>query len=680
MLASVRFIALLSVAGIAACGDEDEPAGTDTTPDTGADVTPDTTADVADTAPEEDTDPGPDTVTGPCADEPCGQGICSDDGAGGYACECPGRTYDDGATCAECSVIEHCATTSCSSAEDVTCEACDEGYVFDDEGVCVPVAADPCADDPCGDDVCVDNGDGTYACTPAVTGCGDISPSGTCTAADEVQWCIVPPAGVVINLQATSTCLGGEECQTIDGVSRCYPVPSTTDCTRPMALCDGDTLVSCTEAGPMTRTPCDDGCVSRLQGAYCETGIASTLYEARFTYDYRLPNADRSDWEDTPRAAPLRGAMVQSLRKVGDEWEIFDTASTDNEGRFAVRVPDPPSAEDVVSVYAARNRPLSDTWSFVVAEPDLPDGEQEEVAQGSPYRWDLYPAEAESGGEVHITEALGAGAARVFDVMSVVYENTAELYYRDVEPMSVVVWLRLNTTWKCGECHAVWPTDALGRTIGSQMFISGDTIDSEFFADAVTLHEAGHWVMGAFGTSPGEGGSHNVGVPYFPGLAWSEGFATWLSADWRDDSVYLDKAGGTMWWIDLVARTGSLDAPWPRPTPEDGLMGRFYENEVSAILWRLSTTSEITSNELYVALASPRGKQPLRGYTRHTWEIDDMGEPIDVVDTGEPAVMFADFLDALVCGSSVADIASHIDAATEPDTHYAYPSASPICE
>lgn len=683
-----RLIPLLCVGLIAACGDDEEPAGGDVTPDTSgpSDTSPDVTPDSADptdtTEPVDTAEEDTDTVADPCADEPCGAGLCGDDGQGGYTCECPGGTFFDGATCAACEALERCAETSCTGPDDATCEACDEGYAFDDQGVCVPAAVDACAGDPCGQDVCVDNGDGTYSCTPAVTGCGDISPNGTCTADDEVQWCIVPPAGVVINLQAASSCLDGEECRTIDGISRCYPVPSTTECSRRMAFCDGDTLVSCDEAGPMTRTACDDGCVSRQQGAYCETGISSTVYEATVTYDYRLPNADRSDWEETPRAAPLRGAMVMSWRKVGEDWEIFDTALTDHEGHFAVRIPDPGSAEDVVTVYAARNRPLSATWGFVVAEPDMPDGEQEggAIAQGNPYRWDIYPAETASGETVHINEAQGAGALRVFDVMSIIYENTAELFYRDVEPMSVVVWLRLNTTWQCGECHWVNPTDALGTTIESQMFISGDVVDSEFFADAVTLHEAGHWVMGAFGRSPGEGGPHNVGVAYYPGLAWSEGFATWLSADWRDDSVYLDKAGGSMWWIDIEARSGSLDAPWPRPTPEDGVMGRLYENEVSSMLWRLSTNPEVTSNEIYAALGSSRGKEPLRGYTRHNWEIDEYGEPINVEDTGEPAVMFADVLDALVCESAVDGIADHIDAATEPDTYYAYPSASPICE
>lgn len=679
---------------IAACGDDEEPAGGDVAPDTSGtsdasdtggtgDTSPDVTPDSAEpTDTTDDTGTEPDTVVDACADEPCGPGLCSADGQGGYTCECPGGTYFDGATCDACAALEHCAETSCTGPDGATCEVCDEGWAFDDQGLCVPAAVDACADDPCGQDICVDNGDGTYSCSPAVTGCGDVSPSGTCTAADEVQWCIVPPAGVVINLQATSACQDGEECQSIDGISRCYPVPSTTECSRPMAFCDGDTLVSCTEAGPMTRTACDDGCVPRQQGAYCDTGLPWSLYEGRVTYDYRVPNADRSDWDAMPSVAPLRGAMVMSWRKAGDDWELFDSALTDHEGRYAVRIPDPGSDEDVVTVYAARNRPLSDVWGFVVAEPEMSDGEQanDAVTAGSPYRWDIYPAETASGETVHITEAQGAGALRVFDVMTIVYENTAELYYRDVEPMSVVVWLRLNTTWQCGECLWDRPSDALGPTLESQMFISGDVIDSEFFADAVTLHEAGHWVMGAFGRSPGEGGPHNVGIAYYPGLAWSEGFATWLSSDWRDDSVYLDKAGGTMWWVDIEARDGSQDAQWPRPTPEDGVYGRLYENEVSSMLWRLSTNPEVTGNALYFALGSPRGKEPLRGYTRHMWEVDEYGEPLNVEDTGEPAVMFADFLDALVCESAVDGIADHIDAATEPDTYYAYPSASPICE
>ncbi len=65
-----------------------------------------------------------------------------------------------------------------------------------------------------------------------------------------------------------------------------------------------------------------------------------------------------------------------------------------------------------------------------------------------------------------------------------------------------------------------------------------------------------------------------------------------------------------------------------------------------------------------------------RGYTRRQWDLDANHEPINLVDTGDSAPCFADFLDALDCAGVSRSV---IDAATEPATHYPYPSNSPIC-
>jgi len=46
------------------------------------------------------------------------------------------------------------------------------------------------------------------------------------------------------------------------------------------------------------------------------------------------------------------------------------------------------------------------------------------------------------------------------------------------------------------------------------------------------------------------------------------------------------------------------------------------------------------------------------------------------VNTGIAAPMFADYLDALRCTGLAA---SSVDQATEPQQHYPYSSASPIC-
>ncbi len=93
------------------------------------------------------------------------------------------------------------------------------------------------------------------------------------------------------------------------------------------------------------------------------------------------------------------------------------------------------------------------------------------------------------------------------------------------------------------------------------------------------------------------------------------------------------------------------------------------------MMWSLSNAAGATP--LFQALASPRMTNPTatRGYTRHTWQLSGLNF-INVVDTGQPAPCFADFLDALDCAGVSR---SSIDAATVPGTQFPYPSSSPIC-
>src|SRR5690606_34614971 len=110
---------------------------------------------------------------------------------------------------------------------------------------------------------------------------------------------------------------------------------------------------------------------------------------------------------------------------------------------------------------------------------------------------------------------------------------------------------------------------------------------------AVTAHELGHWVMSTYGRSPGEGGQHILGIPSHPGLAWSEGWATWFSSVVRDSLVYYDKQGGVFFWIDLGARAYSGGQPWLRPEARFGLEQLMDENEVARTLLALTTESSV---------------------------------------------------------------------------------------
>lgn len=510
---------------------------------------------------------------------------------------------------------------------------------------------------------------------------GDLA-YGRCEGPASVRWCIVPPAGVRNPQTASLACPAGESCRTVDGAANCFLDRVTTTCPTPGYVCrDANTLIRCDAPGAPTVIPCTNGCKETQSGGMCLSGDPTTRFSAQFSYEYREPNAELSDWGSETLTAPLPGAMVVSWHWDGTQLQWLDDTVTDPEGNYTVDVVDPPDPQDLVIVYAAYPRLLGGgAVAFAVATPAVPTGTQPvaTVVDGVTYSWSVAPYDHGSGRTYVITEALGSAAARVFDGMRVVFQNTAQLYYRGSYAQSLVVWLKTGTSWSCGECLWASPTPALGG-FDTQMFINGSASDAQYWADAVTFHEIGHWVMASFGQSPGEGGTHWLGVPYFPGMAWSEGFATWLSSDWRADTRYIDKQGGSMFWLDLNWREHGSGSPWLRPVPADGLFQRMYENEVSATLWTLSSNPTVGPNPVYWALNSVRAQAPTRGYTRRTWDVDAQGEPINVVDTREPAVMFADFLDALVCSASPADIATHVDAAVEPSAYYPYNAASAVC-
>lgn len=264
---------------------------------------------------------------------------------------------------------------------------------------------------------------------------------------------------------------------------------------------------------------------------------------------------------------------------------------------------------------------------------------------------------------------------RLFDYLRFIFDTSDALLSGDGK--SVVVWMRNNTSWSCGACFNAVPQAIHSFDFDSAIWIPATAQDQSFWSDAVTSHEFGHWAMASFGVEPREGGRHCVGSKSPPGMAWSEGFATWFSSAIRSDSVYYDKQGGTMFHLDLDLRTYSSGVPWQRPVPSEGLLQTMDENEVAATILTLSTSEGMPT--VLSALESPRmTTTPFgRGYTGTLpWEVDGNCNPIDPQPSDFTAPCMADMLDALRCDGVQA---ASIDAATEPSTHYPYPSNSPIC-
>ncbi len=503
------------------------------------------------------------------------------------------------------------------------------------------------------------------------SGCGNVSPSGQCATSTLLRICAVP-TGSAQPLVVDVPCRTGESCQVASGRAACA---LTAQCYTGDAQCVNGTAINNCVSGSWSQTACSSRCVDNPLQDFCAPNITTKTFTGTLKYEYRTPNAGMTDWASTVSTAPASGLLVVSYQGT----TLLDATTTSSTGDYSVEIPaSPASGDKIVFVAAAGNG--RGGLRYVVADPKIAPGTGaagQAFPQAQLWLWSL-PSTGAPAQTVTISEPQGSAALRIYDYLSGVYEVASDIYGRDGIPL--VAWVGTGVSWDCGKCFAPLPATVTGLTLGSQMFLANDSNLTQY-ADAVTAHELGHWVMASFGTSPIEGGTHFAGIPTFPGQAWSEGFATWFSSAARGSAKYFDKQGGGFFWLDITARQYGSGAVWQRPAASQGLLQRQDENDVSALLY--AVTSPRTDGALQVlrALSNPQlNASPWgRGYSRHTWQVDtSTGQVVftNVVDTGLSRPMLADMLDGLVCSGMPA---SAIDAATVPSTYYPYPSSSPIC-
>lgn len=361
--------------------------------------------------------------------------------------------------------------------------------------------------------------------------------------------------------------------------------------------------------------------------------------------------------------------------------EIVDAAYTGTgtaAGDFEIAVPQPQTADDALGVFAIRADDRGEL-AVAVGYPDLGAGRFEPGEIGSSpgfWAWGLDYTLTPELQTWQIAEVNGSGAMRIFERAREAYELSL-IINSGRTPDPVMIWIEPGTQWSCGACFAAYPT-TLPAEFATQLWMPGGP-DAAWWSDAVTAHEMGHWVMHAYGTSPNEGGQHILGIHTHPGLAWSEGWATFYSTLTRSFSTYYDKQQGGFFWFDVQERLYSDGTPWQRPQAGEGLQQMIDENEVAAMLVELYVGG-VSADALLDTIAVPRMTvAPFeRGYRTRDWDgLDGNGEPLPYETTRYSAPFLADYLDALRCDAGVG--ASAIDAVTDPNTNYPYPSASPLC-
>lgn len=573
-----------------------------------------------------------------------------------------------------------------------------------------------CGDDGCGA-TCGSCPEGTTCgagqCQPTSSSdpCRGVPVGGRCVNGVTIELCVAPTGSATPRPELV-TCVSGETCRESAGEARCV---TTAVCRNDETRCAGTQLQRCS-GGQWVPVVCMGTCRQSALGAQCLPNTSARQYRGVLRYNMRVVRPDFSGWQAAFERVVAQGFLVLSIH----DGHVIDSVTTsigdeNTGGRFTVRVAAVPSPDDSLAFVAAQ-ADARGVIQLAVAHrgldaqnsPELPIGcatlagsvrQCLTDAATSRYRpsvwsWSMAISRLPVDGGIEILPGY-SDAARLFDWGRYIFNRTGQnILGRDGD--SLVMWFMPGVKWTCGNCanreqYAFATTAGEPLLFRSQIWISGGP-EGTAWAGAVVTHELGHWVMSSYGRNPGEGGPHVAGNPVFPGMAWSEGWATFHNADARMDPFYLSvetsndaSLAFTMWGLNLDNRSyfNNGGARWSRPLAFAGLLQRMDENEVAALLWQLSRVGR-GNVSLYNAMADPRASAPNRdgvwerGYRRHLWMLDRTGQidPTTVSVTREPTPMFADFLDALRCNGFSA---SDVDRVLVPSAYYPYPSFNPLC-
>ena len=530
--------------------------------------------------------------------------------------------------------------------------------------------------------------------------CGDVPPEGRCRDMATIEYCSqdldseIPAPDAV----RTFACAADERCMIVDDNADCV---LTTECRAGDTRCRNATTLQTCMDGAWADSPCapEDECADSGVGpAECATihatasepGADTVTLTGRVVYQRRLPNADLTNWDTALVDANLEDVLVIAYRGM----ELLDNANTivggPNAGTFTLRVPSTLDANDRI-VVIARHHGGGDSVDWAVASPQFgaagTHGTDETARIGASARiwsWTWTGDALPSDQVFRITDEMGSGAAHIYERMGAAFRY-GQQRYMGVPTLSVIAWLEFGVQWSCGNCFNTSRSD-LG--FDSQLWVGGV---NSYWSDSTDGHEMGHWLMSTYGRSPREGGAHTVYRGAYPGLAWSEGWATFFSSELRNDPTYFTvyDSGATIWW-NLSSRMYTT-AAWARPRPDgtnaegtamttpEGLFQLVSENEVAATLWQLA---QIDPGAVYDALRTPRMRTPVGGAFERGYFSQTVARNADfsyrwISTSSYPAAVFPDFLDALNCEGVIprARIAEIVD----PANFYPYPVDMPVC-
>ncbi len=503
--------------------------------------------------------------------------------------------------------------------------------------------------------------DGAAGGTPSSSGaggettgvCGDIPASGRCVGDLKVQYCLSGNGYDKEAYVSEQSCPAGWSCVEDEAGAKCKnPNPCTLGDSRCLNF---NTVEVCSEGGWVPQ-PCDKGickATGNLQASCVidAAGEAETSFniQGRLLYEFRLPKENLTGLK-APQTDGAYSVLIAAWH--GDEYA--GGATSDPEGYFSLQLNHEPGPD--TKIYAF---PMSfDQQGQPLAAVAYPPTDNPDTGSLSPGYWSFkYPYEIQTGSQAlsdwTITEAQGSGSIWVFQWMEYSLSWLRNVYPNAPQPSIVAFW-QPELDFKCGSC--AFPPDyglptqvALGGnqydTYASRLQIGGSTNAPDHWMRSVLAHEIGHYVMGAYSGSTHEGGAHTILDVSSPGLAYSEGWATFwgqrLMSDEQLDPIFFSVGGtGTYWFHNIDTAIGSSGTAKGGDLKKD-VDQKIGESLVSWMLWHMwAPTGKEAPNtygnfgdSMMSAFASERLKQK-------------------IYDRGYKGPDFVDLADAIVCQSS----------------------------
>jgi hypothetical protein len=251
------------------------------------------------------------------------------------------------------------------------------------------------------------------------------------------------------------------------------------------------------------------------------------------------------------------------------------------------------------------------------------------------------------------------GAAHLYQWMDYgIFRFEGPDFFPNDDPLSFAVFWKPGVGYSCGNCflppqlggsHITSEgTEPLVDNYDTSIVISGSEDSPSQWAQSVINHEFGHWTMQSYTKSPGEGGVHFVDAASKPGLAYSEGYATFTGQAEMSGTpstvnpIYFTKQQGTSFWVD-ISKNSYSGGPLELPDPNGPLDQNINENVVAGMFLSFWATSGAhTSQGLGDApVYKPLGTNRLRQN--------------ESFNRGYATVDFVDYLDALKCSGNATD-------------------------